>query len=182
MPRKTAAQIRAEAEATVADVATTGLNDALFKLQGVMPAFQTDEINPHLHNKYLSINTMMPKLLVLLRSHGLLLVQAVSNIDGAPALHTTLTHVASGECIGHSAPLSSDKSTPQAQGSAITYMRRYALVAMLGLVIEKDDDGHAGSAPTTFKTAPAEPVATPDNQTAQATFGQPQSSPFGAAL
>lgn len=37
------------------------------------------------------------------------------------------------------------KDDPQAVGSAITYMRRYALGAVLGLNIDNDDDGNAAS-------------------------------------
>lgn len=37
------------------------------------------------------------------------------------------------------------KNDPQAVGSAITYMRRYALGAILGLNIEDDDDGNAAA-------------------------------------
>ncbi|GEB80381.1 hypothetical protein DDE01_17960 [Desulfovibrio desulfuricans] len=37
------------------------------------------------------------------------------------------------------------KSDPQGYGSAMTYARRYALSAMLGMVTEDDDDGEAAS-------------------------------------
>src|SRR6185437_2346540 len=37
------------------------------------------------------------------------------------------------------------KEDPQGQGSAITYMRRYAYLASLGLVTAEDDDGNAAS-------------------------------------
>jgi excinuclease UvrABC ATPase subunit len=37
------------------------------------------------------------------------------------------------------------KNDPQGQGSAITYMRRYALSAILGIATEEDDDGNAAS-------------------------------------
>jgi hypothetical protein len=40
-------------------------------------------------------------------------------------------------------------TTPQSVGSAITYARRYALGAILGLNIDKDDDGNAASLPNT---------------------------------
>jgi hypothetical protein len=43
-------------------------------------------------------------------------------------------------------PLLLAKSDPQGQGSAITYARRYALMAVLGLVADEDDDGNKASA------------------------------------
>jgi hypothetical protein len=51
-------------------------------------------------------------------------------------------------------------ATPQGHGSAITYLRRYALSAVLGLATEEDDDGNAASAPVASKTA-ARTVAKP---------------------
>ena len=57
--------------------------------------------------------------------------------------------------------------TPQQTGSAITYFRRYGLVALLNLRTEPDDDGSAASSPvTTREVAPeaqadAAPVETP---------------------
>ena len=57
--------------------------------------------------------------------------------------------------------------TPQQTGSAITYFRRYGLVALLNLRTESDDDGSAASSPvTTREVAPeaqadAAPVETP---------------------
>ena len=57
--------------------------------------------------------------------------------------------------------------TPQQTGSAITYFRRYNLVALLNLQTESDDDGSAASSPvTTREVAPeaqadAAPVETP---------------------
>jgi hypothetical protein len=41
-----------------------------------------------------------------------------------------------------------EKNSPQAIGSAITYMRRYAISAVLGLIVEEDDDGNKASNPT----------------------------------
>lgn len=37
------------------------------------------------------------------------------------------------------------KADPQGAGSAITYARRYALVSMLGLNVDEDDDGNHAS-------------------------------------
>ena len=57
------------------------------------------------------------------------------------------------------------KNDPQGQGSAITYARRYALMAMLALVADEDDDANAASKPRQAKLVaeaktPAAPVVT----------------------
>ena len=38
-----------------------------------------------------------------------------------------------------------EKLTPQGYGSAVTYLRRYALGSFLGIVTDEDDDGNASS-------------------------------------
>lgn len=82
-----------------------------------------------------------------LRKHGLAITQTIdARVGDVPLLVTTLTHV-SGEAVSSLAPLMKD-ATPQQLGSAITYMRRYSLCALLGLVAEDDDDGNAASSPT----------------------------------
>jgi len=59
-------------------------------------------------------------------------------------LRYTLTHVPSGEFQTGDYPL--NLSDPQKMGSAITYARRYALLAVTGIAAEdEDDDGDAAS-------------------------------------
>lgn len=65
--------------------------------------------------------------------------------DGRPGLRTILMHT-SGESIDSVFPLpTTDGMTAQELGSAITYIRRYALSAILGLATEDDDDGNRAS-------------------------------------
>lgn len=76
-----------------------------------------------------------------LNANGLVVIQAPSIApDGTPALTTTLLHF-SGEYISEQMSLQTEGGGAQAQGSGITYARRYAKSAMLDLVIESDDDG-----------------------------------------
>lgn len=61
--------------------------------------------------------------------------------DGRPALTTRLLH-ASGQWVEATAELRVDPAaTPQGYGSALTYGRRYALCAALGIAADEDDDG-----------------------------------------
>lgn len=77
----------------------------------------------------------------LMKKHGLGFYQSVigSNLD------TTVFHVESGEEIKSSIPIPENVELAkmnqfQVLGSAITYIRRYALSSMLGLVTDKDTD------------------------------------------
>lgn len=62
--------------------------------------------------------------------------------DGRYVLVCTLLHGASGENMACEFPLPS-QARPQELGSAITYARRYALCAMVGIAADEDDDGQA---------------------------------------
>ena len=55
-------------------------------------------------------------------------------------MQVTLIHVPTKEEMTFAAPLVLGKPGPQEVGSAITYMRRYTLLSILGLVGEEDDD------------------------------------------
>ena len=59
-------------------------------------------------------------------------------------LETILTHI-SGEFISSRYVMRPVQNNPQAIGSCITYQRRYAIGAILGLNIDDDDDGAAAS-------------------------------------
>lgn len=124
---------------------TKSLAQALLEVQKSAQAIQRDSINPHFGNRYISLDTLMPQILPKLNEQGVLLTQFPDNlpgVDGAvPALTTVLTLAATGEAIERTTPLILDKDNSQGLGSALTYTRRYALLSILGLVADKDDDG-----------------------------------------
>ena len=80
-----------------------------------------------------------------LRANDLTYSQLLSNIDGKAALRTILMH-SSGETLEDVCPLPMNGAvSAQEFGSLVTYMRRYALVALLGIATEEDDDGNHAS-------------------------------------
>ena len=124
----------------------TNIHQALFQAQAAMPDIQKNALNPHFKNRYVTLEELLDKVLPVLHEHDILLTQFVSNVDGAPALTTRFTFVGEGGgFVEDIAPLVLDKHTPQAVGSAITYMRRYALMAALGLTADEDDDAEAAT-------------------------------------
>lgn len=78
-----------------------------------------------------------------LAKHGLSISQGTAGENGKTALETRLMHV-SGQWMESAYPLSFQGSA-QEKGSELTYARRYALCAMLGIAAEADDDGNAAS-------------------------------------
>lgn len=85
------------------------------------------------------INTVRPTLI----KHGLAVAQDVSRHERMIEVFTLLVHK-SGESVSFGPMGFESGSTPQASGSAVTYARRYSLLAALGLATE-DDDGQSAA-------------------------------------
>ncbi len=91
----------------------------------------------------------------LLKKHGLGFYQSVNGTK----IDTTVFHIESGEVITSSTDIPqnvqlSKMNEFQVLGSAVTYIRRYALSAMLGLVTDKDTDASGEQ----IKTPTKQPV------------------------
>jgi ERF superfamily len=99
----------------------------------------------------------------ILDKHGIVMMQAPLKTEGGYMhLQTRLVYVGNDDAVKYPdkpdipvepnmvefvTSLPVDKNTPQAAGSAITYMRRYALVGFFTLIADNDDDGNAASIP-----------------------------------
>lgn len=118
---------------------------ALAQFQAEVKNPANTETNPFFKSKYAPLNDILNLVRPLLSKHGLSVLQSPSSPsgDGQNITVTTLIVHESGEWI-ESDPLTlkADKATAQGAGSAITYARRYALSAMLGISSEDDDDGN----------------------------------------
>lgn len=134
---------------------------SLAKFHDLMGNVAKDANNPFFKSKYAPLESILPAIKVPLKEAGLVFTQITTSLCGPmgdnsiPALLTKLIDTESGEFIEGTVPLILAKQDPQGVGSAITYMRRYALVSMLGLNCDEDDDGNAGS----NKVAPKASVA-----------------------
>ena len=129
-----------------------------------MPAVDRDGVNPHFRSKFTTLGNLIAKAKPVLNKHGLGFAQFPSKDEaGQPTLVTLLIHE-SGETLEYEAPLFLAKNDPQGQGSAITYMRRYALASALGISDQDDDDGNAAGSQQAAKPkakAKAKPSARP---------------------
>lgn len=120
------------------------LATALSEFQKDVPPVLKDATNPHFQSKFASLASIVHAATPALAVQGLSVVQLPSGDTENPTLVTLLLHV-SGQYIESEAPLFLDKSNSQGLGSAVTYMRRYAYCAALGIVADEDDDGEAAS-------------------------------------
>jgi hypothetical protein len=128
---------------------------ALAKAQGKISAAKKDSTNPHFKSKYADLASCWEAIKEPLSTNGLSLSQWVSSSDKGLNLITMLGH-SSGEYIYSEYSMPSGQ-TSQAIGSAITYARRYALSAAVGLVADEDDDANAA---TDYQKQP-KPAASP---------------------
>lgn len=125
---------------------------ALAKAQAAFKPAIKDASNPFFKSKYCDLSGALDAVRDALSVNGLAIVQS-TDAGEKMTLHTTLLH-ASGEWISSTYPITAVKQDPQGIGSAVTYARRYSLMALLGIAAE-DDDGeaaHGRTAKTATKT------------------------------
>ena len=79
----------------------------------------------------------------ILAKHGIAVMQTAETDENVVSVWTTLMH-SSGEYLTHQPTRLPSGADAQKTGSAITYARRYSLMAALGLATE-DDDGATAS-------------------------------------
>lgn len=116
--------------------------EAMAKFHGEVKNPPKTADNPFFKSKYTPLDVIIDTAKPLLNKHGLSYIQSCSG-DGQNITVTTLLMHSSGEWV-ETDPLTlkADKATAQGAGSAITYGRRYALAAALGLASDEDDDGN----------------------------------------
>lgn len=111
------------------------ITKALATFQKEVTNASKDKTNPHFKNKYATLESYLNEINPKLSECGLAITQGLVDKD---VLETKLLHV-SGEMLRFSCPLYLDRQNMQGLGSAITYARRYALAAILGMGAEDDD-------------------------------------------
>jgi len=120
------------------------LATALSIVQGKLTFAKKDSKNPFFKSNYADLESVWDACRDLLAENGLAVMQFPGEyIDGQMSLRTILTH-SSGEWVAQNMSLPVTKPDAQGAGSAITYMRRYALAAVVG-VVQADDDGNDAS-------------------------------------
>ena len=125
----------------------TTLLPALIAAQAAFKPAVKDARNTHYGNAYLTLSATLDAIMPALNANGLALVQHVMpDGDNGLLLITRLYH-SNGEWLSSEYPVSPTRADPQGLGSALTYGRRYAVMALVGIAPE-DDDGEAASGPS----------------------------------
>lgn len=122
------------------------------------PALKTS-INPHFKSRYVGLDGCVEAVIDALNDNGIALMQHTSESDNGVIVETVFLHE-SGETLNcGKLHVPATKMDAQGYGSALTYARRYSLMAACGIAPE-DDDGNAAS--KAVKGSTHRPVDNPD--------------------
>jgi len=121
---------------------------AFLAAQKEMGNAKKDSSNPFFKSKYADLNAVREAVIPALNQHGISVIQPHVINEGRNYVETILLHE-SGEFIsGLTEIVFADKGNAQAQGSGITYARRYGLQSICNIGAEDDDGNEAAKNPT----------------------------------
>jgi len=121
------------------------LMTALSKAQGIMKPAIKDSTNPHFKSSYADLASVWEACRDALSKNGLAITQTMDLLGDKQVLVTMLGHI-SGQFIKSAIALPIQRPGSQELGSCLSYCRRYALAAMVG-VYQDDDDGEKAQTP-----------------------------------
>jgi len=124
------------------------LAKALNKVQSELQSAKNDAVNPFFKSKYATFGSVWDVVRDPMVKNGLCLTQNALSCPEGVSVVSRLIHE-SGQYIEYGpliVPMA--KKDAHATGSGISYAKRYALVAIFGVVTDDDDDGNAAVKPT----------------------------------
>lgn len=119
------------------------LLSALSLAQGELEGAIKDATNPHFGRKHATLASVIAAIRSPLSKNGLSYIQLVTSHDSVVSVETILAHK-TGQFISETLDMPLLQKSAQGVGGTITYGRRYALMAMVGIAPE-DDDGVTAS-------------------------------------
>jgi len=145
---------------------------ALAKAQAVIRNAVPNAVNPYYSSEYANLAEVWACVREAIKGTGLAITQTTAVTGDMTVLVTTLMHE-SGQWLQGEYPIAPcrqqkdrgwvDSHDPQAYGMAISYARRYALAAIIGIATE-DDDAESATHPPVKRAeteAPARPAPAP---------------------
>lgn len=146
---------------------TQKIDAVIFVIQNEAPIITKNGDNPYYNSKYAEYHEIQKAIRPLLFREKILI--SFAPVTGN-RLVLNVKHIDSAEFIKITADLNSVTASPQAQGSAITYLKRYMITAIFDLIIDdaSDDDGNKSSVNGQDTKQPATTSKLPPPSTEQA--------------
>jgi hypothetical protein len=110
--------------------------------KGFAPALKTAN-NPHFRSKYADLASCVEAVIDSLNANGIALLQQTHECADGVIVETVLLHESGEQITGGKLHVPAAKHDPQGYGSALTYARRYSLMAACGIAPEDDDGNEA---------------------------------------
>ena len=107
------------------------------------PALKTST-NPHFRSRYVDLSACVEAVITGLNDNGIALIQQTHDCDSGVCVETLFLHESGESLSAGKLHVPASKQDAQGYGSALTYARRYSLMAACGIAPE-DDDGNAAS-------------------------------------
>lgn len=126
------------------------ISKAILEAQKEMGNATKGSSNPFFKSKYADLNAIREACMPALHNHGISCLQPTVHIDGKNFIKTILLHESGEMFEGLTEIIYSKINDAQAQGSGITYARRYGLQSLLNIGAD-DDDGNKASMPVSKK-------------------------------
>jgi hypothetical protein len=127
---------------------------AFVRAQAGFGAALKTSTNPHFRSRYADLSACVEAVIDSLHKNGFALMQKTHECESGVAVETILMHESGEQISGGILRVPASKQDPQGYGSALTYARRYSLMAVCGIAPE-DDDGNAASKPVKKMQIPA---------------------------
>ena len=131
---------------------TTNIAAAMVKAQRSFGPALKDRTNPAFKSKYADLGSCIDAVMSALNAAGIALIQRQHPHDGGVCIETVFIHESGEQISAGMLTVPASKQDPQGYGSALTYARRYSLMAACCIAPE-DDDGNEASKPR--QAAPA---------------------------
>jgi hypothetical protein len=135
---------------------------ALIEAQSEMGNATKDSTNPFFKSKYADLNSVREACIPILNKHKVVVLQPIVVQDGKNYVRTILMHESGEMFDSFTEIVYSKQNDAQAQGSGITYARRYGLQSLVNIGAE-DDDGNKASVKVEVK-AEVKPIFLTEEQ------------------
>lgn len=120
-------------------------SDFIEAQKGFSAALKTSS-NPHFRSRYAALDACIEAVIDSLHKNGFALMQKTLDCENGVRVETIFIHKSGGVISGGVLSVPAVKSDPQGYGSALTYARRYGLMAACGIAPEDDDGNSAADA------------------------------------